>query len=92
MALVELSGQESEDSGAGMLLYSRDHGGMDYGTCSEAESVFSDATSRQRLITESQQRHVVFYNISYSVSQQYHCFRKLSPKKLLHHVRQVPGN
>ena len=80
MALVTVEENESDI----LLLYSKDRTEVDYASCSEAESTFSDIDIHRH---NSIIRHVIFHNISYTVDQRDRCFRKLLPKKLLHHVR-----
>ncbi|XP_065906226.1 broad substrate specificity ATP-binding cassette transporter ABCG2-like [Dysidea avara] len=82
MALVTVEENESDI----LLLYSKDRTEVDYASCSEAESTFSDIDIHRH---NSIIRHVIFHNISYTVDQRDRCFRKLLPKKLLHHVSGI---
>ena len=82
MALVELVEGSAESEISSLSQKDRTEP-VDYGSCSEAESTFSDIASQRH----NSIRHVVFHNISYEVDQRDRCFRKLRPKKVLHHVR-----
>ncbi|XP_065906221.1 broad substrate specificity ATP-binding cassette transporter ABCG2-like isoform X2 [Dysidea avara] len=84
MALVELVEGSAESEISSLSQKDRTEP-VDYGSCSEAESTFSDIASQRH----NSIRHVVFHNISYEVDQRDRCFRKLRPKKVLHHVSGI---